>query len=163
VKGEPDRGNEDESSKERLQREHHELLEELRTMIPGAEVLFGFLLAIRFTPDFNHLSGSQRGAYYATLLMTALALVLFMAPPAFHRLRFRDDDKETMLRKGNREAIIGSVAIALALTGVIYLVSDLMFGVTQAIVTAAIFFAFTAWRWWLIALVRMFQEARAHR
>ena len=40
-------GREDEAAKERLEREHGELLEELCALIPGAEVLFGFLLAIR--------------------------------------------------------------------------------------------------------------------
>ncbi len=43
-----ERGDEEEL-KDRLEREHGELLEELRSLIPGAEVLFGFLLAIRFT------------------------------------------------------------------------------------------------------------------
>jgi Family of unknown function (DUF6328) len=38
-----------EGVKERLEREHGELVQELRALIPGAEVLFGFLLAIRFT------------------------------------------------------------------------------------------------------------------
>jgi Family of unknown function (DUF6328) len=46
---------EDEQVKERLEREHGELLEELRALIPGAEVLFGFLLAIRFTGQFTDL------------------------------------------------------------------------------------------------------------
>ena len=43
----------EEELKERLEREHGELLEELRSLIPGAEVLFGFLLAIRFTGQFG--------------------------------------------------------------------------------------------------------------
>ena len=55
---------EDESVKERLEREHGELLEELRALIPGAEVLFGFLLAIRFTGQFTDLNAVQRYVYY---------------------------------------------------------------------------------------------------
>ena len=51
---------EDEQVKERLEREHGELLEELRALIPGAEVLFGFLLAIRFTGPFADLTAVQR-------------------------------------------------------------------------------------------------------
>jgi hypothetical protein len=149
-----------ESPKERLNREHGELLEELRALIPGAEVLFGFLLAIRFTNQFQELSIVQRNVYYATLVATAIALVLLMAPAVFHRLRFRQHDKEAMLRKGNREAIAGTLAIALSLTGVIYLVSDMVFGVSSASIVAAVFFAFVAWRWWLIALYRRLREAR---
>ena len=70
---------EDEDVKERL-REHTELLEELRALIPGAQVLFGFLLAIRFTSPFSDLNAVQRYVYYATLLSTAVALVLLLGP-----------------------------------------------------------------------------------
>jgi hypothetical protein len=62
---------EDEAVKERLEREHGELLEELRALIPGAQVLFGFLPAIRFTSPFTDLSTVQRDVYHATLLTTA--------------------------------------------------------------------------------------------
>jgi predicted polyphosphate/ATP-dependent NAD kinase len=72
---------EDEEVKERLEREHSELLEELRALIPGAEVLFGFLLAIRFTSEFKELTAVQRYVYYGTLVSTAVALVLLLAPP----------------------------------------------------------------------------------
>src|SRR4030095_16999513 len=94
---------EDESVKERLEREHSELLEELRALIPGAEVLFGFLLAIRFTGEFKELTTVQRYVYYGTLVRTAVALVLLLAPSAYHRLRFREGDKDVLLRKGTRE------------------------------------------------------------
>jgi Family of unknown function (DUF6328) len=87
---------EDEDVKERLEREHTELLEELRALIPGAQVLFGFLLAIRFTSPFTDLNTVQRDVYYATLLSTAVALVLLLAPSAYHRLRFREGDKDVM-------------------------------------------------------------------
>ena len=146
-----------EDKKEQLEREHGELLEELRSLIPGAEVLFGFLLAIRFTGQFADLTDTQRYVYFGTLVSTAVALVMLLAPAAFHRIRFREGDKEVMLRKGNREAIAGTVAIALAFTGVLFLVTDLVFSIPVAIAAAIAFFALTAWRWWLIALIR---EAR---
>jgi len=149
-----------EELKERLEREHGELLEELRSLIPGAEVLFGFLLAIRFTSQFGDLSDTQRYVYYVTLLSTAAALVFFLAPAAYHRVRFRTGDKEYMVKKGNREAIAGSVAISIAFTGVIYLVTDLVFGTGQAIVVAVGSFALIAWLWWGIALYRTWQDRR---
>ncbi len=150
----------EEALKERLEREHGELLEELRSLIPGAEVLFGFLLAIRFTSQFGELNDTQRNVYYVTLLSTAAALVFFLAPAAYHRIRFRAGDKEYMVKKGNREAIAGSAAISIAFTGVIYLVTDLVFGTAQAIVVAAGFFALIAWLWWGIALYRAWQDRR---
>ena len=150
-----------EDTKQRLEREHGELLEELRALIPGAEVLLGFLLAISFTEKFDALTDGQRYVYYVTLVSTAAAIVLFLAPAAHHRIRFRAGDKEFMVSKGNREAIAGSVAASVALTGVIYLVSDLIFGTTEAIVAAVAFFTFLAWRWWAWGLVRAWQDRSA--
>jgi Flp pilus assembly protein TadB len=147
-----------EDVKARLEREHNELLQELRSLIPGAQVLFGFLLAVSFTSQFGRLSDGQRYVYYGTLLSTAVALVLFLAPASYHRLRFREGDKDYMLTKGNREAIAGTVASSLALTGVLYLVTVFVFGTVEAIVASIVFFTFTAWRWWSHALYRSLRE-----
>ena len=133
----------------------------MRSLIPGAEVLFGFMLAIRFTGQFGDLTTTQRYVYYVTLLSTAVALVFLLAPAAYHRIRFRTGDKEYMVRAGNREAIAGSGAIAIAITGVIYLVTDLVFGTPEAVVVAAGFFIFIAWLWWGIALYRAWQDGRS--
>lgn len=151
-------GQSEEEVKQRLEREHNELLQELRSLIPGAQVLLGFLLAISFTQQFGDLTDSERYVYYGTLACTGIALVLFMAPAAHHRLRFREGDKDYMLRKANREAIAGTVASSLALTGVFYLVTDLVFGVAEAIVAAVAFFLFAAWRWWAFALLRELRD-----
>jgi hypothetical protein len=147
-----------EDVKARLEREHNELLQELRSLIPGSEVLLGFLLAVTFTNQFGDLNDKQRYVYYATLVCTALALVLYLAPASYHRLRFREGDKDYMLRKANREAIAGTVFSALALTGVLYLVTSFVFGTVEAIIASIAFFAFAAWRWWSHALYRTLQE-----
>lgn len=149
-----------EELKQRLEREHGELLDELRALIPGAEVLFGFLLAIRFADAFGDLTSGQRHVYYGTLLSTATALVFFLAPSAYHRVRFRRGDKEQLVRKGNREAILGTVASAFAFTGAIYLVTDLLVGTIWAVGVAATFFGLIVWRWWAVALHRNWVENR---
>jgi hypothetical protein len=148
----------DEDLKERLEREHNELLQELRSLIPGAQVLLGFLLAISFTQQFADLGDRERYVYYGTLLATAVALVLYMAPAAHHRLRFREGDKDYMLRKANREAIAGTVASSFALTGVLYLISQRMFETAEAIVASVTFFVFLAWRWWAYAVYRNLRD-----
>ena len=63
-----------------------------------------------------------------------------------------------MLRKGNREAIAGYLSIAIAFTGVVYLITALVFGTAEAVVVAIVFFAFVAWRWWSYALYRSLRE-----
>jgi hypothetical protein len=149
----------EEELKERLERELNELLQELRSLIPGAEVLFGFLLAISFTTEFTSLGDPERYVYYATLACTGIALVLYLAPAAHHRLRFREGDKDYLLRKANREVILGTVASSLALTGVIFLVSERVFGATEAVFASIAFFGFTAWRWWSLALLRAWRSS----
>lgn len=147
-----------EDLKARLEREHNELLQELRSLIPGAEVLFGFLLAVTFTNQFSELDDAQRYVYYGTLVSTAVALVLYLAPASYHRLRFREGDKDYMLRKANREAIAGTVASSFAFTGVLYLITTFVFGSAEAVVVAILFFAFTAWRWWSHAVLRTLRD-----
>jgi hypothetical protein len=147
-----------EDHKQRLEREHGELLQELRALIPGATVLFGFLLAGSFTAEFAELTTSEEYVYYATLVSTAVALVLFLAPAAHHRLRFREGDKDHLLRKANREAIAGTIASALSFTGVLYIVTDRIFGTAAAVATASAFLVFAAWRWWSFALLRTLRD-----
>lgn len=153
----------EEELKARLEREHNELLQELRSLIPGANVLLGFLLAVSFTSEFGNLDRTERYVYFATLVSTAVAIVLFMAPAAHHRLRFREGDKDHILRKGNREAIAGTVASSLAFTGVLYLVTERIFGTPEAIFASVVFFAFTAWRWWSFALLRTLRAERRRK
>ena len=118
------------------------------------------MLAISFTNQFGTLRDTERYVYYATLIFTGIALVLYLAPAAHHRLRFREGDKDYLLRKANREVIFGTIASSLALTGVIYLVSEKVFGTTEAVVASIAFFCFTAWRWWSLALLRSLRAGR---
>ncbi|MDQ3778876.1 MAG: DUF6328 family protein, partial [Actinomycetota bacterium] len=120
-------GGNDESRDERLNRELIELLNELRVALPGVQMLFGFLLAVPFTEKFASITTVQRHVYYSTFLFTAFATVFFIAPTAYHRLRFRQKDKEQMLQTSNRLTIVGTVFLAAALAGAVYLVSDLVF------------------------------------
>jgi amino acid transporter len=152
-----------EALKARLEREYNELLQELRSLIPGANVLLGFLLAVSFTSAFGDLSRTERWVYFVTLVSTAMAIVLFMAPAAHHRLRFREGDKDHILRKGNREAIAGTVASSIAFTGVLYLVTEKIFGGATAAVLSVAFFLFTAWRWWSLALLRTLRDEGRRR
>jgi hypothetical protein len=144
----------EEHPKRRIEREHRELLEELRALIPGAEVLFGLLIATRFTAQFRELSGHQTHVYYFAFVATAVALVLYVAPAAHHRVGFREGDKDYLVRKGNREAIAGSIAMGLAFTASLYLVTDLLFGDTAAGVAACALLGLIVWRWWALAVKR---------
>jgi len=117
-----------EGHKERVDRELLELLNELRVALPGVQVLFAFLLTVPFTQRFGRLTSFQQDVYFATFLLTAASSVLLIAPTAHHRLRFRSHDKERMLFAANRLAIAGTVLLAFAMSGAVYLIADLLFG-----------------------------------
>ena len=71
---------------ERLNRRLIELLNEIRVAMPGVQVLFGFLLAVPFQQRFAEVTAFQRDVYFFTLVASALATALFIAPTAFHRI-----------------------------------------------------------------------------
>src|SRR5437588_7891756 len=91
----------------RLNRELIELLNELRVGLPGVQVLFAFLLTVPFTQRFSRLDSIQRDIYFLAVLSTALASAFLIAPSAYHRLRWRQRDKERMLETSNHMAVIG--------------------------------------------------------
>jgi heme O synthase-like polyprenyltransferase len=145
-------------SKEDLNRELIELLNELRVALPGVQVLFAFLLAVPFTNRFGRVTSFQRDVYFVALLSTLVGSVLLIAPSVYHRIRWRQQDKEHMLRTANRLAIAGTVFLALAMSASIMLVTDVLFSTTWAAVVAAISAGLFAWFWYGLPLVRELRD-----
>lgn len=137
----------------RLDRELIELLNELRVVLPGVQALFAFLLIVPFNERFASVTGSERGVYTLALLASAVACVLFITPAAFHRLRFRRHDKAQLLRIGNRCAIAGLLALAVAMVSGVFLVTELLFGATVAGALSTIVALLIGALWWLVPLV----------
>ncbi|MEA2298345.1 MAG: hypothetical protein QOF77_1281, partial [Solirubrobacteraceae bacterium] len=133
----------DETEKERLDRNLVELLNELRVALPGVQVLFAFLLVVPFNQGYSRMSAFDKQVYFVTLLCTALASILLIAPSVHHRIEFRRDDKAYLVRTANRLALAGLSVLAVAMTGVILLISNLVFGTAAAITTTiAVLLAF---------------------
>ena len=125
----------DESPPERLDRNTVELLNELRVASTGIQVLFAFLLIVPFNTGFSKLSSVDRYIYFATLVCIAAAAALLIAPSIHHRLLFRHQEKEYIVRLGTRLAIVAGVFLTAGLTGIMVLISDVIFGgVTAAVV-----------------------------
>ncbi len=126
----------EETHEQRVNRELGELLNELRVALPGVQVLFGFLLTTPFQAGFARISEFERDVYFATLLSTAAATVLLVAPAAQHRLLFRKRDKEAMLLRFNRYAVMGLLFLGASLCGATLLVTSLLFALSAAVSTA---------------------------
>jgi hypothetical protein len=137
-----------ESRKERIDRELLELLNELRVALPGVQFLFAFLLVVPFQDRGGDLTDFQRDVYFVTLLAAAIATGLLIAPAAQHRVLFRQRDKENLLRRSHRSAFVGLIVLAIAICSAVLLVTDVLFDLTQAWVTAGIVAALLAW-WWI--------------
>jgi hypothetical protein len=128
-----------ESGAQRDDRNVSELIQELRVAGLGVQVLFGFLLSLPFTTRFTQLTSGQRDLYLASLVLSASATALLIAPVAYHRLVFRRGMKEDLVRFANLLAILGLAAVAGAvLTAVLLLTWYVAGPLSGGLVTAFI-------------------------
>jgi hypothetical protein len=143
-----------ESEQERLNRQLDQLLQELRVAMPGVQVLFAFLLAVPFQQRFGNVTDFQKDVYFVTLLAAAAASALFIAPTAFHRLRFQDNDKAYLVSVSSKMALTGLGFLAIAMNGAVLLVSDVLFDGAAVTITVAITATLYIGLWFGLGLVR---------
>ena len=152
VAGSPDPR--DESQAQRDDRNLAELLQELRVAGLGVQVLFGFLLALPFTNRFDTLRPAQRDLYLASLVLAAVATALLLGPVAYHRLVFRRGQKESLVRAASVMATTGLVAVGLAISAAVLLVTSYVAsGLAAALITAFVAGTFAV-LWFAFPLAR---------
>ena len=150
-------------SEEEWERENRrliELLNELRVALTGVQIMFAFLLTVPFTQRFARVTEFQRYVYFVTLLCAAVASALLIAPTAQHRMLFRRHQKRQLVLLGNTLTLAGLGFIAAAMTGVILLITDLLFKTGTVIVVTAAVAAMFATLWYLIPLARRLKMDR---
>jgi Family of unknown function (DUF6328) len=143
-----------ESKGERLDRELMELLQGLRVVMPGVQVLLAFLLTAPFQQRFAQLPGSLRNAYFASIACATLATVLLIAPSTHHRLLFRTREKEWLIRVGNQMALWGTVLLGASIVLALYVVTNVLFTSEQALLIAAAATVVFAAIWYALPLAR---------
>jgi Family of unknown function (DUF6328) len=148
----------DETEEERLDRNLAELLQELRVALPGIQVLFAFLLVVPFQQGWAQVTEFEQTVYYVTLLCTAVASVLLIAPTARHRIRFRELDKHWVVATANRLTIAGLVFLGAAIAGVILLISHVVYGETTTAIATAVVAVAIGWLWFAAPLVRELRQ-----
>ncbi len=128
----------DESKEERLDRELEEMLQELRVALPGVQILFAFLLMVPFNNRFEQVTALQKDFFFVALLSALASVTCLIAPSSFHRIRFRDYDKEALVHIGTWLSRIGLAFLAASLTASTFFVTDFIFGgVTATLVAVA--------------------------
>ena len=150
-----------ESEEERRNRELIELLNELRVALPGVQVLFAFLLAVPFANGFPKLGKLDRDIFFVAFISTALSTVALIAPSSYHRLRWRQYDKERMLVISNWLTIAGLGLLAIAISCTIFVITDFLFHRAWAAAFTALVVASFLVLWYglpLVAAVRDFRR-----
>jgi predicted membrane channel-forming protein YqfA (hemolysin III family) len=145
-------------SKQELDQEWSELVEEHRLAMPGVQVLFAFLLILPFQNRFERLTDYQEYVYYTALLCATGAIVLLITPTAAHRIRWRQADKEALLRMSTHAAIAATVFIAAAMTASVYLITDLLFGEPATVIVSTLVAAAFVLFWYAVPLYRRYRS-----
>jgi amino acid transporter len=127
-------------------------------VLTGVQVLFAFLLTLPFTDRFHDLTRAQRLMFSVAFTLTATASVLLIAPTAYHRLRFRQRDKERMLRWGNRFTIVGIGLLSIAIGTIVLLVIDVLYALSTAGIVAGAVMGLIAWTWFALPLSRRLDD-----
>lgn len=134
-----------------------ELLQELRLLQAGVQILFALLLTVAFTGRFADADAFQRAVYVTTLTSCALAMALLIAPVAVHRSVFQRGRKLELVVAAHRLLRLGQSVLALAVVGSLLLVIDEVLGLVAGIAVAGgvgiclVLLWFVLPAWWLRA------------
>jgi len=150
--------NDEETKAERLDRELTELVQELRVLLPGVQVLFGFLLVVPFSVGFRSVNGAERALFFIAIAATSVSAVLLIAPSARHRARFRDRDKEALIVSSNQLTLAATAFLAVAMVAVIVLIGEYLYNWVLGIVAGVVTFALVGWFWYGWGIARNIQR-----
>jgi amino acid transporter len=129
-------------------------------------VLFAFMLIVPFSNGFPDLGRLDRNIFFVGFIATALSIAFLIAPSAYHRIRWRQHDKERMLIASNYLSIAGLIALAVAITCTVFVITDFIFDGTLAATFTALIAATLLVLWYglpLAALLRDWQQSRRAR
>lgn len=118
----------DETPAERADRNWSEVLQELRVLQTGTQILTGFLLALAFQPAFGDLTDAQRTIYLGLVVLSALSSIVALAPVALHRVLFQQRAKPAVVRYGHAALITALLTVSVLLVGVVAFVFDVVLG-----------------------------------
>jgi Kef-type K+ transport system membrane component KefB len=143
-----------ESEDQRLNRNLDQILQELRIVVPGVQVLFAFLLAVPFSSRFGAVDGFERDVYFSALLLSAVAVALLLAPSIQHRILFRHNQKRYLISVASAMTIAGMTALALAIVLSLVLVAHFLFGSAAAWIAGGLSFGAFALLWYALPIER---------
>ncbi|OBJ54906.1 DUF6328 family protein [Mycobacterium sp. 1423905.2] len=148
-----DRRERGETELQRLDRNWTSLLQELRVVQTGVQLLTGFLLTLPFQQRFDILGDDMRAVYLVTVGCSVAATLLLIAPVGMHRLLFRRHRLAVLVSAAHRCAYAGLVLLGLALAGVTVIIFDGVAGTVAAIVAGSCALVMFAALWLVVPLL----------
>jgi amino acid transporter len=128
-----ERSLDDDVDREELRQRYYGLLQELRVVLPGVQVLMAFLLTVPFAQRFDQLDGFGRAMFMVALMASVLSVIAFLAPTAYHRFGDRRN-RSHRLRTGIRLTRVGLGFLALSLLSALTVVVRFVYGNDEALV-----------------------------
>ena len=135
-----------------LDRNLAELLQEMRVAITGVQILFAFLLTLPFSARFDELGAFGTTVYAVTLLSTASATLVLIAPVSFHRTLFRQRRKQQLVAFADGALVVGLALLLLGIAAAVLLVLDVVLGRWPAVVCCAFVVVLGVVAWYLVPL-----------
>jgi hypothetical protein len=142
--GQPNGRGRNETAEETLDRNWMELLQELRVLQTGVQILAGFLLTLPFQARFETLTDFQTTLYLWLVVLAALTTATILLPVSVHRRLFRQRLKATLVSSADSIAKVSLAGVALLSVGTSTLVFDVTAGHTAGLVAGAVLFAVLA-------------------
>jgi hypothetical protein len=141
-----------ETDQERADRNFSDLLQEVRVAQTGVQILFAFLLTLPFSTRFGETTAADRAVYVVTLLASAAASALLLAPVSYHRLVFRQNRKAELVRTASVLAEAGTVCLLVAIVGAVFVVMDVVIGTAAGIAAAVVVGLFCGLLWYVLPM-----------
>jgi uncharacterized protein DUF6328 len=150
----------DEKPAERLDRNVNELLQETRVATAGVQFLFAFLLTLPFTQRFGALTGFGTTVYTVALLSTAFAALVLFAPVPFHRVLFRQHEKDALVAFADGALLTGTGLLLVGIGSSVLLVLDVVLGRAAAVTGCAVVALTGLGIWFLVPWLRRARRDR---
>jgi hypothetical protein len=136
-----------ETAMQRLDRNWADLLQELRVLQTGVQLLTGFLLLLPFQSRFDQLTPFQRADYLVTVSLSVAAMGCLIAPVSMHRLLFRRHARAVLVLKSHRLVIVGLALLGCAVVGAVLIIFNMVVGTAFGMVAAGAAAVLLGWLW----------------
>jgi hypothetical protein len=142
----------DVADRQELRSRYEMLLQELRVVLPGVQVLMAFMLTAPFAQRFEELDDVGRATYLAALVAALASTICLLSPTVFHRVADRTA-RRARLMWGVRLAVAGFVLLAVALIMATWCVTRLVFSTTTAWIVAGVALALFVAVWVILPIL----------